>query len=225
MATSSLKDVVESAQPVHTRKLEVASYPGPDHNVVVEGWLRDERLVEIYRGYEGGMREPGPVHGMCVRFLVGGYPITILDAEAEMPTIPSEHCVEIKDSVKKVIGETITSGYSERIRHLLKGTKGCTHLTHLMVVMGPAALHGFWTLHSQNPRPLPKSMNEVEGLEYLINSCHLWAEDGPHMQMIRKAVEKAAREDGKIVPFSGRPCVILLNAGPGRIPPGLRRIR
>ncbi|SHI73900.1 Protein of unknown function [Desulfatibacillum alkenivorans DSM 16219] len=197
MASSSLKDVVENAKPVHTRKLEVASYPAPDGNVVVEGWLRDERYVGIYRGYDAEIKGPGPVHGMCVRFLVGDYPITILDAEAEMPTIPNEHCIEIKDSVKKVIGEKITSGYSERIRHLLKGTKGCTHLTHLMVVMGPAALHGFWTLHAQNPRPIPKTMDEVGGLEYLINSCHLWAEDGLHMQAIRDAVEKAALEDGK----------------------------
>ncbi|MBI9078044.1 MAG: DUF2889 domain-containing protein [Desulfatibacillum sp.] len=195
MASSSLKEMIGDAKPLHSRKLKITTYPVSDHRVVVEGWLNDERLVEIYRHWDGGMRAVGPVHGMCVRFLVGGYPITILDAEAEMPTVPNEHCTEIKDSVKKVIGTKITSGYSEHIRHLLKGAKGCTHLTHLMVVMGPAALHGFWTLFAQSPRDVPKSMDEVEGLEYLIDSCHLWAEDGVHMQIIREAVEKASQEN------------------------------
>jgi len=173
----------------------VATYPLEDFKAVVEGRLEDERLVDIYRHWDTRPREKGPVHGLVVRFLVGEYPLTILDAEAEMPVVPDERCAEADQSVKKLIGMTITSGYSERVRNLIGGTAGCTHLTHLAVAMGPPALHGFWTLFAQHPRPAPKSLEELEGLSVLLNSCHLWTKDGPFIQKIKDRIEKGQAED------------------------------
>jgi hypothetical protein len=34
-------------------------------------------------------------------------------------------------------------------------------------------------------------MDQIPGLEYLINSCKLWKEDGPMMDMVRAELEKA----------------------------------
>ncbi len=195
MADLKLKRMVKDVNPVHSRKIEIKSYPTETGQVVVEGWLRDERHVEIYRHWDQRPREVGPVHGMCVRFLLGGYPITIEDIEVEMPVVPNERCNEISESVKKIIGTTITSGYSEHIRDLFGGVEGCTHLTHLMIVMGPAALHGFWTVYAQHARPVPKSLEEVEGMEYLVNSCHLWAPDGEHIRKLKESIERNANED------------------------------
>lgn len=189
-----LKKMMKDAKPVHTRGIEIATYPVKGQRVVVEGWLRDERLVEIYRHWDQKPRQTGPVHGLCVRLLVGGFPLEILDAEAQMPTVPTGQCVDIKDSVKKVIGTTITAGYSERVRNLIGGIEGCTHLTHLVVVMGPAALHGAWTVYAQNSRPAPKTLEEVEGLEYLINSCHLWAPDGVLVRNLKETIDRLAEK-------------------------------
>ena len=111
-----------------------------------------------------------------------------------MIDVPRNECPETLDSVKKIIGMPIVSGYSEEVRKRLGGIKGCTHMTHLIVVMGPAALHGFWTHAARNPRPIPKTMEEVPGLRYLVNSCKLWAEDGPIMDMIRKSFEDQEEE-------------------------------
>ena len=180
---SRLSELIADA-PVHERRLELRTYPVKDDQLVVEGWLRDERLVQGYH-WNGVSRPPGVVHRMCVRMLVGGWPVTILDAEAEMPEIPHELCPSTLDSVDRLVGVQIVSGYGEKVNHLLGGVRGCNHLTHLVVVMGTAALHGYWTHHSRKRRPVPRSMDELRGLSTLINSCKLWAEDGPIMEEIR----------------------------------------
>lgn len=182
----TLQEMIRDVKPLHSRKIEVRTFPVEGGRVVVEGRLADERLVGIYRAWETNPRPAGPVHGMCVRFLVGGYPLTILDAEAEMPIVPTPLCARARESVRKLIGEKIISGYSERVRDIIGGINGCAHLTHLAVVMGPAAVHGFWTLFAQHARPRPASLEEVEGLDYILNSCHLWTPDGHFMEEIRE---------------------------------------
>lgn len=189
---SGLKDLIIE-EPVHQRKLEIKTFPASENRMVVEGCLKDDRLVTGYH-WNGTERKPGIIHHMFIRLLIGGFPITILDAEAEMPGVPQEACIELKNSVKKIIGVKIVSGYSDEIRKRVGGINGCTHLTHLLVVMGPAALHGFWNHAAMTPRPIPKSFDAVPGLNYLVNSCKLWAEDGPFIEKIKEEIEKAHSE-------------------------------
>ena len=187
---SRLKELIREA-PVHERKLTFKTYPLENGRVIVEGWLRDERLVTGFH-WNGQSRPPGVVHWMCVRMLVGGWPLSILDAEAEMPGVPHELCPTTLESVKKIINIDIVSGYSDEVKSRLGGVKGCAHLTHLILAMGPAALHGYWAQRSRKKRPVPRSMEEISGLSLLINSCRLWREDGPMMQMIRETMEEKA---------------------------------
>ena len=87
---SRLKDLIREA-PVHERRLTFKTYPLENDRVIVEGWLRDERFAAGFH-WNGQSRPPGVVHWMCVRLLVGGWPLSILDAEAEMPGVPHELC-------------------------------------------------------------------------------------------------------------------------------------
>ncbi len=187
---SSLKDLVND-RPVHERRVEIRTYAVEDEQLVVEGWLRDERLIDGFH-WDGRARPPGAVHWMCVRLLVQGWPLTIKDAEAEMPTAPHELCPTVMEKVKNVIGVPIVSGFSEEVRRRLGGIEGCAHMAHLIVSMGPAALHGYWTHRSRKLRPLPRTLKEFPGLEYVINSCELWREEGPMVQAIRERIEKQA---------------------------------
>jgi len=183
-----LKDLIRDA-PVHERRLEFRTYPLEDERLIVEGWLKDERLVPGYH-WDGGARPTGTVHWMCVRLLLGGRPLSILDAEAEMPGVPHPLCPTTLDSVKKIIGLPIVSGYGEAVHKRLGGVQGCNHLTHLIATMGTAALHGYWTQRSREPLPMPKSLDEFPDLGNVINSCRLWREDGPLMEQIRTTIEK-----------------------------------
>jgi hypothetical protein len=190
-----IKKLIQNA-PVHERHLEFRSCPLEGDRLVVEGQLRDELLVQGYN-WDGSDRPKGTIHLMCVRMLVAGWPLSIIDAEAEMPdVIPHERCPTTLDSVKKVIGLSIASGYSEEVHKRIGGHRGCTHLTHLILAMGTAALHGFWANRSREKRPIPQSMDDLPELKAMRNSCKLWTEDGPIMQHLSEIMEKA-RDDAQ----------------------------
>jgi len=169
---------------IHQRVLDMSSYALDDEKIVVEGSLRDERFRPIYE-LSGQKREEGVIHHMVIRILVGGVPLRILDAEAEMPHVPLPLCVTTRESVKKIIGLKIKSGFGEKVHKLIGGVEGCAHLTHLLTVMVQEALHGYWTHKMRKPEPTPNSLEEIDGLSYLLNSCSLWQEGGPIMQEIK----------------------------------------
>jgi hypothetical protein len=185
---SILKELIKET-PIHERRLTIRTYPLEDNRVIVEGWLRDERLIFGFHR-DGQPRPPGVVHLMGVRMLLGDFPITILEAEAEMSTTPHELCPTVAETVKEIVGLPIVSGFSDQVRKKLGGAEGCSHLMHLILAMGPAVLHGFWAHQSRDPQPVPRSFEEIPGLPYLINSCQLWKEDGPLIQQIKGMFEK-----------------------------------
>ena len=189
---TKLKDMI-GQDPVHERRVEFRTYPTENNRVIVEGWLTDERFVSGYH-WNGQEQPPGVVHRMCVRILVGDWPLRVLDAEAEMPGVPREFCRDTQESVKKVVGLSIVSGFSEEVRRLIGGVEGCAHLTYLIAAMGPAVLHGYWTQQTRWRRPIPKSLDEFSGLSYLVNTCQLWKKDGPMIQLLRETLEKGSKD-------------------------------
>lgn len=187
-----LTDLMEEA-PVHKRLMEFRTYPLEQNRLIIEGRLRDERFNKGY-GWDGTERPPGVVHHICVRLLVGGWPLSILDAEAEMERVPHELCARMSQAAKKIIGLTIASGYSGQVRNRIGGTRGCSHMTHLIIAMGPAALHGYWAHQSRRRRPVPRSLEEFPGLTYVVNSCELWKKDGPLIRMVHDAIKRQRSE-------------------------------
>jgi hypothetical protein len=178
-----LKDLIGKHAPVHERRITLRTYPVNDNEVVVEGWLRDERLVQGYF-WDGNVRSPDVVHHIGVWLLVGGWPLRILDADAEMKRVPQELCPTVRDTVKKVVGLTIESGFSGRVLDRLGRVEGCTHMSYLVMAMGPAAVHGYWTHKSRKKRSVPRSMDDFPGLNALVNSCMLWREGGPLLKKL-----------------------------------------
>jgi len=168
---SRLANLIQN-DPVHQRKIEVQTFPAKDDRLIVEGLLKDEQMVPGYR-WNGQPRPPGVIHHICARLLVGDWPLSILDAEAEMFSVPHNLCPTTLDSVSRIIGLQIVSGYSEKIHDRLGGTQSCAHLVHLITVMGPAALHGYWTQQWRNPRPVPACLEEVPDLDAVVDACRL----------------------------------------------------
>ncbi len=185
---TKLKELIQEA-PVHERLLEFKTFALEDDRIIVEGWLKDDRNVPRYH-LDGKVSPPGKVHRICVRLLLGGWPLSILDAEAEMPVVPQDECPTVQDTVKEIIGLTITHGYGDRVIERLGGIKGCAHMVHLLVAMGNAALHGYWSHRLRNRRPLPDTPEEIHELDYVIDSCRVWQKGGAVIKRIRAALEK-----------------------------------
>ncbi|MFH1480093.1 MAG: DUF2889 domain-containing protein [Pseudomonadota bacterium] len=190
--TKSLKERI-TKRPIHSRSINLKTYPLEDNKIIIEGWLKDKRHLTVY-GFDGNAREKGPVHFMVARLLVGGMPPTIFDAEAEMLTVPHDLCPSTIPSIKKIIGVKIRSGFSDKIRRMIGGKEGCAHLAHLVIAIGQEVVQGLWTHKGRKPRPIPRTLEDVENLPYLINSCSLWREGGPLMDHVQKTI--GARSEG-----------------------------
>ena len=170
-------------QKIHTRRIDVATYEGGSDSIVVEGMLRDERLTASYRP-TGETRPPGTVHHMIIRMKVRGPKLIIEDIDVEMPTVPRQECRKTLDSLVPLKGMPIVSGFTNRVKDLVGGVKGCAHLVALITAMAPAAVQGAWAAISSKPRDpatiLPGAVERIK------DTCRVWRSDGPLVQEIEK---------------------------------------
>ena len=186
---SSLKAL--KGERVHTRSIRIETFAVDNDRVVVEGVLEDIRTCVMYT-ISGHRREPGPVHGMAVRFLVGGIPVKILDVEVEMPKVPLEECDQVASSVKKLIGLHVVYGYTKAVKERMGGIEGCTHLTNLILAMGSAAIQGMASHRGRGPIP-PDARALM--IQYVKNSCRVWREGGPQIQKAMDEIKKASESN------------------------------
>ena len=171
---------------VHTRSIRVETYSAGGDRVIVEGRLEDTRYQSIYT-ITSQRREAGKVHCMVARLLLGGTPTKILDAEAQMPTVPMEECRAASASVKALIGMPVVYGFSKAVKDRLGGITGCNHLTSLVLTMGSAAVQGT-AAHRGETRPPPETREAM--LEYVKDSCRVWRGDGEHYRKTLAEITK-----------------------------------
>ena len=72
---------------IHTRNMEISTYDGGENHIIVEGQLRDDRLVSTYH-ISGKKRPPQNVHHMIVQIGIDCASLTIDDVHADMPGVP-----------------------------------------------------------------------------------------------------------------------------------------
>ncbi|MGD9367451.1 MAG: DUF2889 domain-containing protein [Desulfobacteraceae bacterium] len=165
---------------IHTRKIDIAIYQGSKEGIIVEGILKDDRLLDSYR-LTGGRVPSGTIHHMIIRIEVKGPGLIIEDIEVEMPTVPHKICQETLECLTPIKGMPIVSGFTSKVKALAGGPKGCNHLLTLLTAMAPAAVQGAFSAMTSKPiDPGPK----VQGtLERFKNTCWAWRENGPLMEM------------------------------------------
>ncbi|MBC2713224.1 MAG: DUF2889 domain-containing protein [Desulfosarcina sp.] len=171
--------MIKTGQKIHTRKIDIATYEGASDSIIIEGILRDERLLNSYRP-NGEIYPPGTIHHLIIRMEVKGPQLVIEDIEVEMPTVPHEACVETLESLAPVKGMPIVSGFTAKVKDLVGGTKGCCHLFALLTAMAPAVVQGAWSAMAREPIDpeiyMPMALGRVK------NTCWVWREDGPLMK-------------------------------------------
>jgi len=168
---------------VHARSLDIAIYPYKEGKLIVEGRLKDERCFRSHL-MNGDTRPPGVLHHMIIRILVSGPDLIIEDIEAEMPETPREECRETRDSLRPVIGMSISAGFTNQVKAALGGPASCSHLVALLLAMAPAAVQGFWSHIVRKPYD-PADYSE-KALAVVLDTCRVWRSDGPTVRAYRE---------------------------------------
>jgi len=159
---------------MHTRTVECRGYQRDDGLWDIEGHLIDTKPFAIPNEDRGGEIPSGePLHEMWIRLTVDT-DLVVHDVEVCTDHSPYSVCGGIVENFKALKGLTIKAGWTQKTRHLLGGTKGCTHLLELL---GPVATTAFQTLY-------PARIKRDDAVERtrrpgLIDSCHAYASDGP----------------------------------------------
>lgn len=174
---------------IHKRNISVDTFETGDGTIMVEGKLKDDRLLPSFLYSTGKVSEPGVIHDIVVRLTVSLPRLLIEKAEADMRHVPSEVCREVITSVEKLVGLEIKHGFTQKVIDSMGGIQGCIHMSNLILAMGSAAVQGQWAYYSRKrDKPLMKVPKFDPSL--LINSCWLWREDGDYIKRMMKVLKK-----------------------------------
>lgn len=179
---------------VHSRAISITTHSRGDDSIVVEGVLRDERLVDTYSVTTGGKVEPGPIHDLTIRLFIRGPGLLIEDVEVDISHVPRDECLRTRESLRPLIGRSIAPGFTIWVKENLGGPKGCTHLNSLLLAMAPAALQGFWSARISRPVDMKQASKGIAP-EFLIDTCWVWRSDGPLAEELRSTIGESGRDE------------------------------
>lgn len=171
----------------HRRTISVTTYEAGPGKSVVEGRLTDRRFVENYL-LTGQKMPAGDIHDMIVRLLVDTASLTIEDVEVELVSVPRPECCELRESLSVIRGLRVTRGFTRKVKSLLAGTAGCSHLRELVEAMGPAVIQGVFSIRAADWDALRALMDDPHTRKAfsstLVNSCYVWRQDGPEFRKV-----------------------------------------
>jgi hypothetical protein len=145
----------------------------------VVGTLHDERP------WAGGSFGPRDLHVMELGVVVRRADLCIVDAAADMKTFPHAECTDIEPSFRDLIGVSVARGYTNAVQERFGRERGCSHLEFLARALGPVIVQ---SVTSSAAWRVEKGDGQYPardgGLNFLTNTCHVWAQDGPGLQKL-----------------------------------------
>jgi len=189
-----LSEFAKRKATIHTRDIRLATHPHKHSEIIVEGTLIDKSHRDTF-DIIGKIRKPGIIHHIAVWLLIKGNPLKIAHAEAQMYRVPMDECKStLVTTLEKIVGVEVKPGYSNTIRKTIGGKNGCTHLAHLITIMGQEIVHGWLIDKRRQKLPVPDSMENFTGNEYILNSCKMWSKGGPRWKILKKALQQKTNQ-------------------------------
>lgn len=186
----------EGLEVLHDREYRVRAFRTAEDRLLIRGAVRDQKPPGMY---VPGDPEPLTMHHMVVEIEVDFPSLEIVRAEATLEIHPHSTCPDIEPHYEQLVGLSIARGFTNRVRELFGGPRGCTHTTALIQAMGPVAVQCFWSMQASNARragmdaPFTPSADGDASAEaawkYNIGSCHVWAPDGEIVAAVREGGE------------------------------------
>jgi hypothetical protein len=176
-----LSPPVERA-PRHHRRIACDGYRRADGLWDIEAHLVDTKPFDLpNRDREDGRIDAGePLHDMWLRVTVDDT-MLIHAVEAVTDAGPFAICPRITDNYRRLEGERIGPGWRRRVRELLGGTEGCTHLRELLTPLATTAfqtIYGSGYADTSHAHERQRDNGGREGvMKFLIGSCHALASD------------------------------------------------
>lgn len=158
-------------RPIHTRHIECTSYERDDGQWDIDGHLTDVKSYGFQNEFRGEVKPGEPIHDMRLRLTVDA-DLKVCAVEAKTDAGPFAICPAINPAFAALEGLKIGPGWNRKVRELLGGVRGCTHLVDLLGPMATVAFHTVrWSRQAPNTRPRSEAKPPLD-------TCHAWAKDG-----------------------------------------------
>ncbi|MBQ0724372.1 MAG: DUF2889 domain-containing protein [Cycloclasticus sp.] len=155
---------------IHTRQVTCTGYRREDGLWDVDAQIKDTKTYTVENNHRGPIKPGVPIHEMWLRLTVD-VDLLVHDCIAVTDHSPYACCPDITPIFKRLIGEKIAPGWTRRVKELVAGVQGCTHLADLV---GPAT-----TTIYQSMAGITKGKTDAEKSKpFYINGCHAWVSDG-----------------------------------------------
>ncbi len=163
-------------EPIHTRTVTCQGYRREDGLWDVEGHLVDTKAYSFTSNARGTMPAGTPVHDMWLRLTVDD-DLVVRGVEARMAASPFDLCPRITPAFDQLVGLAIAPGWNRKVKQMLGGVHGCTHLVELL---GPIATTAFQTIFPLRERRRKEAGTNPPPVEKTpVNTCHALRSDGP----------------------------------------------
>lgn len=124
---------------LHTRNIEMRGYRRADGLWEVEGHLTDVKTYAFDNEYRGVIGPGVPIHDMWIRLTLDDT-LTVQDVEVTTDASPFRICPDVAPNFAAIKGATIGPGWNRRIKELVGGRKGCTHLVEMLGALATVAI-------------------------------------------------------------------------------------
>ena len=155
---------------VHRREIVCDGYQREDGLWDIDAHIRDTKTFPLDNDYRGSIEPGEELHGMWLRLTIDD-DLVVRDCIAVTDNSPYKICGNITPVFKKLIGEKIGPGWTRRVKELVGGTSGCTHLTDLV---GPATTTAIQSMAGIRRSDYYTSKSKP----FFIDGCHAWRSDG-----------------------------------------------
>ena len=156
---------------LHTRTIKCEGYEREDGLFDIEAQIIDRKAYDVDEPYRGHRPAGAHVHDMQVRLTLD-QAMTVRAIEASTNHAPYDICPNVAAGYQALVGAKIGAGWRKAVTEAVGRTKGCTHITELLMPMATVA---FQTMGSWKSAP---STDPAEK-PHFIDGCHAWASDGP----------------------------------------------
>jgi len=157
---------------IHTREITCKGYEREDGQWDIEAEMTDTKTYSFENTDRGIIASGEPIHQMQVRLTVNEN-LEVTDAEAVTIQGPFNICGNITDSYKQLIGLKVGPGWKKSIFSRLGQTKGCTHLSDLLLGSMPVIV--FQTIRAARDNRHGK--NDPAKKPAIMDTCHAMASD------------------------------------------------
>jgi len=146
-----------------------------------------------------GDHESVVMHNMVVELRVSFPDLRISSVRVLFNTYPNQGCPSIASAYEQLVGLSIARGFTHKVRELLGGPRGCTHVGALLQALAPAVVQATWSMGRVGParsaeghgpgqqhRSDGPTSGDVHRQAANINTCHIYADGSERVEMIRR---------------------------------------